>query len=144
MAKPAKAVSKQAAAIALFCGETLLLGKRVERYKGKKVAFGGYWSLFGGAVDEGETPLEGALRELEEETGIKLTEEPTFIRKHMTPNKYNFWIYALSIDYLPSVKLDLSEHTEHGFFVPGHLPAPIDPQMEKTIRAAVDHFQFNR
>lgn len=30
----------------------------------------GCWSIPGGSLDEGETPLEGAKRELEEETGL--------------------------------------------------------------------------
>lgn len=32
-----------------------------------KVAFGGYWGLFGGRVEAGETPLIGLARELQEE-----------------------------------------------------------------------------
>jgi 8-oxo-dGTP diphosphatase len=33
---------------------------------------GGTWAIPGGALDEGETPLEGALREFDEEIGVPL------------------------------------------------------------------------
>jgi 8-oxo-dGTP pyrophosphatase MutT (NUDIX family) len=33
---------------------------------------GGTWAIPGGALDEGETPLEGALREFDEEIGLAL------------------------------------------------------------------------
>lgn len=39
------------------------------------IRFPGVWDLFGGGVEEGETPLEGALRELKEEIGIVLPPE---------------------------------------------------------------------
>ena len=35
---------------------------------------GGTWAIPGGALDEGETPLEGALREFDEEIGVPLHE----------------------------------------------------------------------
>jgi len=142
MAKPARAVSKQAAAIALFCDGTILLGKRVSIHEGQKVPFGGNWSLFGGAVEQGESPLDAAKRELTEEAGVKIEEEPDFISKHTTSNKYRFWVYSLSIDYLPHVELDLSEHTEYGFFNPRRLPEPMDPQMKRTIKLSRNHFKL--
>ncbi|KNC99035.1 uncharacterized protein SPPG_05985 [Spizellomyces punctatus DAOM BR117] len=40
----------------------------------KKRGFGaGYWNGFGGKVEKGETILEGAVRELEEEAGIRVS-----------------------------------------------------------------------
>ena len=36
-------------------------------------SWGGYWEISGGSVLKGETPAEGALRELREETGITVT-----------------------------------------------------------------------
>jgi 8-oxo-dGTP diphosphatase len=35
---------------------------------------GGTWAIPGGALDEGETPLDGALREFAEEIGIELAD----------------------------------------------------------------------
>lgn len=35
--------------------------------------WGGYWEITGGSVLKGETPVQGALRELREETGIAVT-----------------------------------------------------------------------
>jgi 8-oxo-dGTP pyrophosphatase MutT (NUDIX family) len=38
----------------------------------KKRGFGeGWWNGYGGKLEPGETPLQGAIRELEEESGIK-------------------------------------------------------------------------
>lgn len=39
------------------------------------IRYPGTWDLFGGAIEEGETPLEGALRELKEEIGLTLSPE---------------------------------------------------------------------
>ena len=38
-------------------------------------AWGGYWEYTAGGVVKGETPIQGALRELREETGIVVSEE---------------------------------------------------------------------
>jgi 8-oxo-dGTP diphosphatase len=55
--------TKSAINIYVIKDNRLLLGKR------KKVG-NGFWGLPGGHLEWGESPLEGAKRELEEETGI--------------------------------------------------------------------------
>ncbi|MGY1743012.1 MULTISPECIES: NUDIX hydrolase [unclassified Blastococcus] len=47
---------------------TLLITRRAARMR----SHAGQWALPGGRLDPGETPVEGALRELEEEVGLTL------------------------------------------------------------------------
>lgn len=49
-------------------GPAVLLTRRTAQLR----AHGGQWSFPGGRLDEGEGPLEGALRELSEEVGLAL------------------------------------------------------------------------
>lgn len=51
-------------------GKILLLRRAAES------AFAGQWFLPGGGVDPGESPQEAAHRELREESGLEMTEEP--------------------------------------------------------------------
>lgn len=48
-------------------GEKLLLLKRSE-----EISSGGKWCFPGGKIEEGETPREAAVREVNEETGLKV------------------------------------------------------------------------
>jgi 8-oxo-dGTP pyrophosphatase MutT (NUDIX family) len=54
-------------------GEILLLKRAGE------TAFSGQWYLPGGAVDPGESPQEAAVRELREESGLDVLEEPELV-----------------------------------------------------------------
>jgi 8-oxo-dGTP pyrophosphatase MutT (NUDIX family) len=51
-------------------GAALLLCRRASRMK----RHAGQWALPGGRIDPGETPLDTALRELDEELGVRLSE----------------------------------------------------------------------
>jgi 8-oxo-dGTP pyrophosphatase MutT (NUDIX family) len=48
--------------------------ERVLLVHGAGIGPAGYWVLPGGGVEPGETPLEVAIREVREETGLQLTE----------------------------------------------------------------------
>ena len=66
-------VNKYAAGVAVLFQNSILLAKRVESWNGKPVPYGGYWSIFGGTIEEGENPMMCAVRELEEESEIKIS-----------------------------------------------------------------------
>ena len=69
MAEHVKAANKKlSSGLAILCGESILLCKRIEAYYGYKVPFGGYWSIFGGAIEKNESPKQAAKRELFEES----------------------------------------------------------------------------
>jgi len=53
---------------------------------------GGTWAIPGGALDQGETPLEGALREFHEEIGIPLHQHG-FEVAHIHEDEVGGWSY---------------------------------------------------
>lgn len=70
---------------------TMLMFKRSE----SKKAFPGWWAVPGGHIDEGENPLAAAIRETEEETGIRLSASGVqlkFIATHHHIDRKEQWI----------------------------------------------------
>jgi 8-oxo-dGTP pyrophosphatase MutT (NUDIX family) len=53
---------------------------------------GGTWAIPGGALDQGETPLEGALREFVEEIGVPL-DEGDFVIAEVHEDDHGGWSY---------------------------------------------------
>jgi len=58
--------SPNAASVAIFSGEGVLLIQRAHH------PFRGYWTLPGGRIEQGETALDCARREIDEELGLAL------------------------------------------------------------------------
>ena len=93
------------------------------------ISFPNHWDLFGGIMEEGETPEQTLVRELKEEIGIELKEfhfYKTFdcIEGDIRPNRK--YIYYAQINYLPEdlklldvgqriVGIDLSERSNYPF-----------------------------
>lgn len=70
----------------------------------------GFW---GGVLEDGETPVEGAVRELLEETGLKVdTSELTYVgtddHEHMYANGdkaiFHAYRYEVTLDYVPEIQ----------------------------------------
>lgn len=107
--------SIDSAGVAVLYENSILLGKRIETHFGEKVDFGGYWSIFAGAIDRGEDVQEAAVRELFEETGIKALPQDLCFIKSLPQNKNSFHVYYYKINELIIPKLNF-EHTQSGWF----------------------------
>jgi len=76
----------------------------------------GLWSLPGGHIEEGETPEVAAVRELEEETGLKLQESPSIIETREDGDRGFF----IKLKDKPFVK-DSDELQDVGFYSVGSI-----------------------
>lgn len=75
-----------------FGGKVLLVQEQKEKYHGK-------WNLPGGHLEIGETTLEGALRELKEETGLVVDVQSTlgvYYNVHSDHTSFRFVYFGKS------------------------------------------------
>lgn len=93
------------------------------------ISFPNHWDLFGGIIEEGETPEQTLVREVKEEIGIELKNfhfYKTFdcLEKDINPNRK--YIYYAQINYLPEelklldvgqkiVSINLSDRNNYPF-----------------------------
>tara|TARA_B000000557_G_C20811563_1_gene460407 strand:- start:3375 stop:3800 length:426 start_codon:yes stop_codon:yes gene_type:complete len=115
---------------------SVLLSKRIEKYKNKPVPFGGYWSPFSGMIEEGEDPKDCAIRELKEESGLDIEKSKVEKIGVFNNKESKFYLFACELDYIPSIKL-CEEHTEYGFFDINKLhifPDPVDKRLMDCLR----------
>jgi 8-oxo-dGTP diphosphatase len=106
---------KIASGIGIIYKDLILLARRVELWEGKPIPLGGYWSIFAGSIDEGESLQECAIRELYEESKIKVSHNQLIDGGIITNSKLRFKIFFAELDYQPSPVLN-EEHTEYGWF----------------------------
>jgi len=118
--------------IVVICKEQVLLMKRIIN------PLKGYWALPGGGIHLGETPEQGAIRELNEETGIDISPDYLVGGKVVTyfhPNRQDITlVYAVRIE-----KNDIvlnNEHSEYKWFLFNKLPMPISPITVEAIKWA--------
>ncbi|MGZ3693041.1 MAG: NUDIX hydrolase [Bdellovibrionota bacterium] len=82
-------------------------------------ARGGFWQPVTGKVEKGESFLEGALREAEEETGIRFERQPQYLGLE----------YEFEGRWGPAV--------ERAFFLPIYSPSPPAPKLDRN-----EHVEF--
>jgi 8-oxo-dGTP pyrophosphatase MutT (NUDIX family) len=101
------------------------------------------WGVPGGKVEQGETPLEGLLREIKEELNLDPNPQSLqFVRSLYVRHpkiKYQLHLFRWLLDSIPSITLDPKEH--HNY-----LWQPIEafadlPLLEGQLEAF--HFVYN-
>ena len=121
------------AGVMVYCKNAILLAKRIEKcpITNKTTDFPGYWSIFCGSIEKGESPIECAQRELFEETKINV--EINDLQYMKDSGELSIYKYELDSLVLPELNF---EHTESGWFMMDSiniLPEPIDKKIINLI-----------
>ena len=96
-----------------------------------KESMPGVWSIPSGHIEEGESPLDGAFREFEEETNIKLPNKLQligFINRYKKDKTKKGMVYVFYYESDKELTPDLTkakdghEHTECGYFTKDEVP----------------------
>ena len=94
----------------------------------------GRWSIPKGHIQIGEEPVDGALRELVEETQIMLNGTPELVEKVKKSNGDGYFhIFKFESDKKFIPRLD-HEHTKWGYFSYDNLPTPLDEKLENILK----------
>lgn len=113
-------------------GDVLLL-----RRSGSEKNFGGFWGLPGGKGEDGEGPLDCALREAREELGVHVEDEGLrVIDRILTPNGMVFttFVKAAPDKFSPKLELDPNkEHTGYCWASLDMLPQPLHPSVARIL-----------
>jgi len=127
--------NRKSSGVAIVFGNSILLAKRIPEWNGKPISYGGYWSIFGGGLEENETLPQCASRELKEEADIDSNPNDLIFIKSFIENGNHFHFYILEV--LECVYPTLNEeHTEFGWFKISYLenfPSPIDSKIIDCI-----------
>ena len=121
----------------------LLVNKQGELLLGKRAGTG-EWSFIGGAMELGESMLDAAVRETQEELGLTTyPQDWSLIGVHTNPAETSFdYPNGDAVQAINSVFLmqfdgpmgeDDGEHTEFDFFPLENLPTPLKPDSIHTF-----------
>ena len=118
-------------------GELLIL-KRTEQDNGVSNFEGGKWDIPGGKVEMLETPGEAAVRETEEETGLKVEIKGiVFEQSNLDRRKnqvFTTLIYLCGYDNDGEITLNPREHTEYKWAAPEDILEMEDKELVSYMR----------
>ncbi len=113
-----------------------------------KESMPGIWSIPSGHIEEGETPLDGALREFKEETDLTLPnklELVGFINRYKKDKTKKGMVYVFYYESDKKLIPDLTkakdghEHTKCGYFTKDEVPETRDnEQLGKIIQKVLN------
>jgi ADP-ribose pyrophosphatase YjhB (NUDIX family) len=113
-----------------------------------KESMPGIWSIPSGHIEEGETPLDGALREFKEETDLTLPnklELVGFINRYKKDKTKKGMVYVFYYESDKELTPDLTkakdghEHTKCGYFTKDEVPETRDnEQLGKIIQKVLN------
>jgi 8-oxo-dGTP pyrophosphatase MutT (NUDIX family) len=110
---PPKDFSPSVSVSSCYChceGRLLLLKRHPGKSQGER------WGVPAGKLEEGESPLEGLIREIKEEIGIVLAPKDgafiTTIFIRLPWVDYTYHMFFTSFDEYPALDLAIDEHTE--------------------------------
>lgn len=135
-------MKKRCAFVGLIYNNSVCLAKRHTVDNGQKVPFGGYWSLFGGSIEKGESPFFAAHRELKEESSIEIPLNQLKYCKTLRGENETLHIYFAEMDQLINPILDF-EHTEFGWFDINEIDS-FPYLIDENIVFAIKKYQKNR
>ena len=120
------------AGVALTLNGLVVLAKRIEicPYLKKAPPFAGYWSVFCGAIEEGEDAESAAVREVKEETQLVIDKDGLQFLGQIR----ELALFRYELEELKPIILDY-EHTEYGYFKISQIHTSPDPVDEDIARA---------
>jgi len=124
--------SPNAASVAIFSGAEVLLVKRAAN------PFMGYWTLPGGRLEKGETAMDCARREIDEELGLALDVlVPVSIINMQPSSQFVLAVFAARI--ARGCPVPSNEIQDWRWVLPGEVCAlRTTPALEETIFKAID------
>ena len=98
----------------------------------KSLIYPSRWSIPKGHIKEGESPLEAALREVYEETKIRLARKPHLLLTTTNHEGGGYYIYGYQLDKRLEPILN-EEHIDFGYFTKGTIPHKLDQGLRKIF-----------
>jgi 8-oxo-dGTP diphosphatase len=121
-------VISSSAVLILDENQRFLLQKRDQS---NKIYFPGLWGLFGGACNRDENPFECAIREINEEINISISEINLFLKLEIEANSLGLfkrirYFYVGNMNAELVKQINLNEGCDYDFFSIENLPNPCE------------------